>query len=64
MNDWPEPPPGGLLDGWLTQPELATELGVSTVTLRRWDIPGVRLGNRMLYRREAVREWLLTRERK
>lgn len=53
----------GVLDGWLSQPELAAELFVSVPTLRRLGIPYVRMGNRILYRREAVREWLLTQER-
>lgn len=63
MDDGSESPSGGLLDEWLTQPELAAELGVSTVTLRRWGIPSLRLGNRMFYRRDAVRDWLRSQER-
>lgn len=64
MDDELEPPPGGLLEGWMTQPELAAELGVSAVTVRRWGLPFIRIGNKTLYRREAVRKWLLAQERK
>lgn len=57
-----------ILADWMTRAELAAELGVSTDTLARWETrrigpPIVRVGRRVLYRREAVREWLRKQER-
>lgn len=48
---------------WLTADELASELGRSSSTLRSWRCSGygprfVRRGTLILYRREAVEEWL------
>lgn len=48
---------------WLTAAELASELGRSVSTLRAWRCAGygprfVRRGTLILYRREAVEEWL------
>lgn len=59
---------GGLLDGWMSRAELACELGLSTDTLARWETrrigpPCVRIGRRIVYRRGAVREWLVGQER-
>ena len=58
-----------VLSEWLTQGELAAELRVSMDTLRRWAArrigpPSIKLGSRVLYRRESVREWLRSREKK
>lgn len=58
-----------LLTGWMTRAEVAAELKVSVSTLQRWECqrigpPLVRLGNRVYYRVEAFREWLIGRERK
>lgn len=58
-----------VLGEWLTQAELAKELRVSVDTLRRWagrrsGPPSIKLGMRVLYRRESVREWLRSREKK
>lgn len=60
---------GELLDGWITRAQLAVELAVSVDTLCRWDTrrigpPSVRAGRKVLYRVEAVREWLHEQERK
>lgn len=57
-----------LLDGFLTEDECARELGRNPRTLRRWrDLrqgpPVTKLGRQTLYRREAVRAWLLSREK-
>lgn len=59
----------GLLGDWLSRAELATELGLSEDTLARWETrrmgpPCVRLGRRVLYRKETVREWLREQEPK
>jgi predicted DNA-binding transcriptional regulator AlpA len=57
-----------LLDGWLTRPRVAEEIGVSVDTLQRWETartgpPCVRIGRKVLYRADAFREWLISRER-
>lgn len=59
--------PEGLLDGYLTAPELAGELGVSLRTLNRWHAQRtgprrVTNGRLILYRATAVRDWLEARE--
>ncbi len=63
------PLPGNapILDGWLTKPEVATQLGISTDTLSRLEArregpPSVKIGRKTLYRTEAVRQWLTDRE--
>lgn len=58
---------GALLDDWMSRAELAAELGVTEDTLQRWHAQRsgpacVRVGKKVLYRREAVREWLVARE--
>jgi len=57
-----------LLDGWLSRPQVAAEVGVSVDTLQRWETrrigpPCVRIGRKVLYRADAFREWLISRER-
>ena len=57
----------GLLDDYLTPDQLAEELDKSPRTIARWDSlrigpPKTMVGKRPLYRRDAVREWLLRRE--
>ena len=57
-----------LLDGWLSRAKVATEIGVSIDTLARWETqrigpPCVRIGRKVLYRADAFREWLISRER-
>lgn len=59
---------GSLLEGWLTRAQVAAEFGLAVDTLRRWEgrrigPPSVKLGQRVLYRAEAVREWLVAQER-
>jgi transcriptional regulator with XRE-family HTH domain len=56
-----------LLTGWLTRAEVASEIGVSVDTLARWETrrigpPCVRIGRKVLYRADAFREWLISRE--
>jgi hypothetical protein len=66
-NRTPQP---GLLAGYLTEQELAAQLGVTVRTLQRWrthkkgpppttDIPG----RSVLYRCDGFAEWLLSHER-
>jgi hypothetical protein len=57
-----------VLLGWLSRKELAGQLGLSEGTLARWGSLGigpifVRVGFRVFYRRESVREWLVELER-
>ena len=59
--------PDGLLDGYLTPAQLAEQLGVSLRTLSRWHAQRigpkrVTNGRLILYRADAVREWLDSRE--
>ena len=57
----------GLLTGWLNRADLARELTLSVDTLQRWETrrvgpPCVRVGRKVLYRMEAVRDWLREQE--
>lgn len=57
----------GLLDDWMPRRELAGIIGVSADTLKRWETrrigpPCIRIGRKVLYRRGAVRDWLLQQE--
>ena len=57
----------GVLTGYLSPAELAAELGISGRTLERWNRmgtspPRTRLGKRIVFRRDAVTEWLRSRE--
>ena len=56
------------LSDLLTEQDLAGELGLTVRTLRRWRAlrespPYVRIGRQIFYRSDAVRAWLLARER-
>jgi hypothetical protein len=56
-----------VLDDYLSDVALAVELSTSRRTLKRWRDLGagpawVKCGARILYRREAVGEWLRSRE--
>jgi predicted DNA-binding transcriptional regulator AlpA len=68
-RDQPEEHSDRLLDDWLSRADLAKELGVSVDTLSRWETSRtgpicIRLGRRVFYRKNAVREWLRGRETK
>jgi len=57
----------GLLNGWMDRPELARVLGITPGTLAKWQNqrigpPLVRIGRKVLYRRDAVQEWLRKQE--
>ncbi len=56
-----------LLDGWLSRTEVAAGIGVTSGTLSRWETrrigpPCARIGRKVLYRADAVRDWLKGRE--
>jgi helix-turn-helix protein len=58
-----------LLDGYVDEPEASRQLKKHPRTLKRYrdqadGLPHVKVGNRILYRVEAVRGWLLARERR
>jgi hypothetical protein len=62
-----EPEDANLLGGWLERAELARELTLSIDTLQRWETrrvgpPCVRVGRKVLYRKDAVCEWLRDQE--
>lgn len=57
-----------ILDGYLTTTECASELGIDKRTLERWHRlreapPRTKIGNKVLFRREAVAKWLRSREK-
>jgi hypothetical protein len=57
----------GVLDNYLSRPHAAAQLGKHTRTLERWERlrigPAVvRIGKSPMYRREAIRDWLLKQE--
>jgi predicted DNA-binding transcriptional regulator AlpA len=56
-----------LLDGYVSREQLAKELGKALRTIDRWERrrigpPRVVIGRMILYRKEAVQEWLLSQE--
>ena len=60
-------PTGDIMDGWMSRKELADALGVTAGTLAKWQSqrigpPLVRIGRKVIYRREAVQEWLQSQE--
>ena len=64
------------LDGYLTRDQLASELGrltgskkVCRHTIKRWEdrpngLPFAKIGNKKLYRKAAVLDWLQSQERR
>ena len=61
----PETP--SILEGYLSTKQLSVDLGKSVRTLDRWALTGdgpprTRIGRKTLYRREAVLQWLQSRE--
>lgn len=54
----------GLLDDYLTEGQLALELGVSVRTVKRWrggkhfGLPFVMVGRKVYVKREVVKQWL------
>jgi hypothetical protein len=58
---------GTVLSGYLTPTQLAAQLGCCEKTLHRWDAarigpPRVHVGRKVMYRREAITQWLIKRE--
>jgi len=58
-----------ILDDYYSDPELAGELGVTPRTTKKYrdertGPPVTYIAGRPYYRRDAVREWLLSRENK
>jgi hypothetical protein len=54
-------------DEFIPEPNLARDLSRDTRTLQRWRAqrvgpPYIRMGRQILYRRAAVREWLIALE--
>ena len=69
LGSMPKPTakPRTLMSGWISRLDLATELGLSVDTLRRWEAqrmgpPCVRAGRKVYYRRAAVEDWLEEQE--
>ena len=63
----PQDQPLNLLADWISREQLAGELGIACDTLGRWEArqigpPCTRIGRKVLYRRGAVRDWLLEQE--
>jgi excisionase family DNA binding protein len=61
--------PADILEGYIDLDPLAEELGRHPRTIMRWTeqpngLPFVRLGRRILFKRESVRDWISTHERK
>jgi len=58
-----------LLDDYLSTEQLAAELDVAPITVKRWQAlkqgpPVTRIGRRVLYRRSSVQAWLVKQEQK
>jgi excisionase family DNA binding protein len=56
-----------IFEGYLSKNELAAQLGRSPRTIDRWALSGqapapTRIGRTVLYRRDAVLEWLRNQE--
>jgi hypothetical protein len=63
-----KPAAAALLTGWIRRKDLADALSVTVDTLGRWEArrfgpPCVRAGRMVLYRRQAVQDWLAAQER-
>jgi predicted DNA-binding transcriptional regulator AlpA len=61
------PSASSVLQGFLRRDELAKHLGLSPRTIDRWQAlrdapPRIHVGRTVLYRIEAVREWLQSKE--
>lgn len=57
----------GILDGYATRAQAAAQMGLSEDTLARWETqrkgpPCIRLGRKVYYRIEAIRDWMRDQE--
>lgn len=57
-----------ILDGYISERQLAEQIGRTVRTVRRWAAlregpPRTRVGKQVLYRLESVREWLASLEK-
>jgi len=55
-----------IFEGYLTREQLAAKLGVTRDTVARWSTQGIgpdliRVGRKVFYHEDAVRDWLKTR---
>jgi predicted DNA-binding transcriptional regulator AlpA len=58
-----------LLDDYWTVDQLAEELDIAPITVKRWAAlkqgpPATKIGRRVLYRRSSVQAWLARQEQK
>lgn len=56
-----------VLDGWITRAQAGDQMGVSQDTLARWETqrkgpPCIRLGRKVYYRIDAIRDWMREQE--
>jgi predicted DNA-binding transcriptional regulator AlpA len=61
--------PATLPDDYLTIDQVATELDIAVITLKRWAAlkqgpPVTKIGRRVVYRRSSVQQWLVKQEQK
>jgi excisionase family DNA binding protein len=61
--------PANILEDYIDIAPLADELGLHPRTLMRWTeqphgLPFVRLGRRILFKRDSVRDWISAHEHK
>jgi hypothetical protein len=61
--------PADILEGYIDLAPLAEELDRNPRTIMRWTeqpngLPFVRLGRRIMFKRESVRNWISAREHK
>lgn len=55
-----------IFDGYLSREQLAEKLGITTDTVARWSTQGIgpdliKVGRKVFYHEDAIREWLKTR---
>lgn len=58
-----------ILEGYASRNDLAASIGVTERTIARWTdqpdgLPVTKIGNKVLYRLDAAREWIASRERR
>jgi DNA-binding transcriptional MerR regulator len=63
------PPLSALLQGYVTPPQLAQQLGITLRTLRRWEQkrlapPRTVIARQIFYRVSSVKSWMESREQR